>query len=190
MFCPEVESGCCISPERSRDGSWFWIGRGAIGILFALITPFLSRPEPTILILMFGALVLVDGLLTILGTVESHRARPCYRFQRLEGASGTLIGVMSLLWPAANPAVLLQLLSTWALVVGVLRLMAAQRMRPARVARLLRATGGLLAILLATAFVLEPDHLLLPLPWLLGSYAFLFGSVALGFGLWVRSSPA
>jgi uncharacterized membrane protein HdeD (DUF308 family) len=166
---------------------WLIVLRGAAGILFGILA--IAWPNLTILVLvlLFGAYALVDGI-SLLGSLirGDPQAR---RNGLLVGVMGVLsIGaaVVAVLWPEITALVLLYVVAFWSIAVGVVQLLAAIRLRQEIEGEFWLGLGGVLAILFGLYLVLFPGAGLVSLAWLVGVWAIVFGIAGVALGLRLR----
>jgi uncharacterized membrane protein HdeD (DUF308 family) len=173
------------------DREW-WVPalHGVAALLFGVLA--LVWPEITLLALtvLFGAYVLLDGVVGVGGALVA-RGRPAGDrvWIGLRGLAGIVVGVVTLLWPAITALALLYLIAAWALVVGVLEIVAAVRRRRELRHEWLLGLSGLLAVVFAVLLVLWPAAGALALVTLIGVYAIIFGVVALALAVQLRRLP-
>ncbi len=92
----------------------------------------------------------------------------------LEGLVGVVVGVLTFLWPVITALVLLYLIASWAIVTGILEIVAAfSGWLP--VVKWPLALAGAVSILLGVLLAIQPGAGLLSLVWLVGIYAIIFG---------------
>ena len=170
---------------------WVVALRGAAALLFGLLA--LIWPEITLfaLVILFGAYALVDGLFSlgaaILGGRTGERADGRSRgWLVFEGVAGLVIGVVTFVWPGITTLVLLALIAAWALVTGVLEVVAAVRLRKEIRGEWLLALGGVLSVLFGVLLVVWPATGAVALVVLIGAYAVVFGAVLIGLALRLR----
>lgn len=88
---------------------------------------------------------------------------------------GILIGVVALIWPAVTVYMFLFLLAAWAMIGGILQLVA-PLLFPMSVGRgFLMIVGGIVSIVLGILIAARPASGLLTLAWLIGIYAIVIG---------------
>lgn len=108
---------------------WAQVLRGIAAIAFGLVILF--WPEFAvfalrILIVAFGLFALVDGVLAIVGTFRTAPRQRAPRWSRLvEGAAGIIVGLLVLFWPGLTSVLLLYVIAGWAIVTGILKIVAA-----------------------------------------------------------------
>lgn len=173
---------------QTLSRSWWAVAlRGAAAVIFGLIA--LIWPGITVLVLvaLFGAYALVDGVTALGSAIFGSRGPTGGRgWLVVEGITGILVGVLTFAWPGTTTLVLLWLIAAWALVTGVLEIVAAiQLRREIRGEWRLILSGGL-SVLLGILLVALPATGALALVYLIGAYAIVFGVVLLGLGLRLR----
>jgi uncharacterized membrane protein HdeD (DUF308 family) len=88
--------------------------------------------------------------------------------------------------PHLTALALLMVIAAWAILVGVMQVMAAWRLRKEITGEWLLGLGGLLSILFGTMMVWNPGAGALAVLWLIGVYAFIFGLVMVMMALRAR----
>ena len=161
--------------------------RGAAALLFGVLT--LVWPGLTLwsLVLLSGAYVLVDGI-SILVAVFTHAAGTADRRGWLvfEGVTGIAAGILTFVWPHITALALLFVIAAWALVTGVLEIVAAVRLRQILEHEWLLGLLGVLSIAFALGVVITPGAGALVITWFIGWYATLAGVTLLALAWRVR----
>ena len=92
-----------------------------------------------------------------------------------EGILGILAGVVALVWPGITALAFLYLLAAWAIITGIMELVAPLSF-PMRGGRaVLTALSGLVSIVFGILIAAQPATGLLAVVWLVGVYAIVFG---------------
>jgi uncharacterized membrane protein HdeD (DUF308 family) len=178
---------------RAAQFWWLAVIRGVVSILFgigALVLPGLTL---AVLILFFGAYMLVDGVFAFVSALRFRHERERWLPLLLEGVLGIGVGAVTYLYPAITAVAWLYTIAFWAFVTGVLGLVAAFRMaRAAGSAKteVLLGLSGVASIVLGVFLVFMPAAGLLALVWVIGTYAIVFGVLLAGFGVRLRSAGA
>lgn len=171
---------------------WALALRGLISILFGIITFAMPGLTLTWLTLLFGAYVLFDGILNLVGAYRGRQGNHWWALL-MEGIIGVLAGIATFLWPQVTLVFLLYLAAGWAIVTGVLELMAAARLRRHIKGEWLLVLTGIASILFGIAILIAPLSGALVIAWWIGGYALVFGilMLALSFRLrgWARTLP-
>lgn len=163
--------------------NWKWImARGVLAILLAVIAFLFPFPALFAFTLVFAAFAFVDGVLTLASGFGDQR-ETSWGALILRGALGILVGVIFVLVPliavVGYALATLAILIAWALVTGVLEIMAAIRLRKAIEGEWLLAASGVLSILLGIAIAaflyFFPGATILSVAWIIGLYALIAG---------------
>jgi uncharacterized membrane protein HdeD (DUF308 family) len=169
-------------------GDWRAIAlRGLAALAFGILT--LVWPDLTLwaLVLLFGAFVLVDGVLTLAAVIRNEPAtRESRGWLIFEGIASIAAGVITFVWPDITALALLFVIAAWAFVLGVLRLALAIRMRRDIHDWWLPALSGALSIAFAVLLVITPGAGALVITWLIGWFAVFIGVLLLVLAFRVR----
>lgn len=167
---------------------WAVTLRGVAALLFGLMA--LIWPGITLLalVVLFGVYALVDGIVALGSAVIGGRRTLGKRWLlAFEGAAGLIAGIMAFAWPAATTLVLLWLIAAWAMVTGLLEIVAAIRLRSEIRGEWLLALSGSLSVLFGILLVVWPATGALALVMLIGAYAIALGAVFIGLGVHLRN---
>ncbi|HTY79181.1 MAG TPA: HdeD family acid-resistance protein [Candidatus Bathyarchaeia archaeon] len=164
--------------------------RGALATAFGLYA--LLRPGQALatLIMVFGAMVLVAGILSLVAGLrrQSHH-RPIAAIV-VEGIICIAFGLLALFRPGATAVAWLFLVSGFAIVSGLLHLAAGLRLRKETPGEWVLVADGVLTVVLGILMVLLPWAGLLALVWLIGGYSLFFGILLLVTAFRVRAGGA
>jgi uncharacterized membrane protein HdeD (DUF308 family) len=164
---------------------WALALRGVAAVLFGIMA--FAWPGMTlgVLVLLYGAYALVDGVLAIIAAVAGRTSGMPWWALLLEGVLGITVGILTFAWPGITALVLLYLIAAWAVATGVFEVVAAIRLRREIRGEWLLALSGIISVLFGIALVINPVGGALAVVWLIGAYAIAFGVllIALGFRL-------
>jgi uncharacterized membrane protein HdeD (DUF308 family) len=174
---------------RTRFARHWWMValRGLIAVLFGVAALVWPRLALEILVLLFGAFALADGIIAALVAIQSRHIFDGWWVWLLEGLVGLAIGVAAFIWPALTERVLLYLIAAWAIITGVLEVIAALGLREIIERVWLLALDGILSVILGVLLVIRPAAGAVALAWLIGLYAIVAGVLLLVLGFWLRS---
>jgi uncharacterized membrane protein HdeD (DUF308 family) len=160
---------------------WVWLLRGIVAILFAVLA--FTRPGITLtaLVLLYGAYVLVDGAFTLAVGVMAKTWGLI-----LSGVLGIIAGIVTFAYPHITALVLLYIIAFWAILTGVLEILAAVRFRKEFENEWLLGIGGALSVLIGIWMIVQPGAGALSVVWLIGIYALFFGILMVALALRFR----
>jgi uncharacterized membrane protein HdeD (DUF308 family) len=170
---------------------WLVALRGVAAIVFGILA--IAWPGPTIvvLVLLFAAYALVDGI-SLLASL--FRGDPAARRNGwaigIMGVLGIGAAVVAVLWPEITAVALLYVVAVWAIALGALQVLAAVRLRREIEGELWLALGGLLAIVFGLYLVVFPGAGLVSIAWIVGAWAIVFGIASLVLALRLRGLAA
>src|ERR1700730_5399639 len=170
---------------------WSLVLRGVIAILLGLVT--FAWPGITLggLVLLFGAYALVGGIISIIVAVRASGANERWGALLIEGMAGIAAAAITIAWPAITAFALVCVIAAWAIVTGVLEIIASVQLRMYIRGEWLLAVSGVASVLFGALIFAAPLAGELILAIWFGAYALVFGAflVALGFRLrsWTRT---
>lgn len=167
---------------------WLFVLRGIAALVFGLLA--FTQPGITLtsLVLLFGVYALVDGIFSVIAAFGGRGSSEHWVLLLLEGLLGIAVGIMTWRSPGITELALLLYIAAWALVTGVLEIVAAIRLRKEIEGEFWLGLGGLLSILLGLMIMWNPVAGGLGLAWLIGTYAVAFGVALVMLGFGVRKS--
>jgi uncharacterized membrane protein HdeD (DUF308 family) len=166
---------------------WLLALRGLAAIIFGILA--FIWPASTLLGLMilFGAFAFVNGILSLMLAAKAPKGYPRFGSLILGGILGIIAGVVTFFWPALTAAGLLILIAAWAILTGILEIVAAIRLRKEIVNEWLLALVGILSVIFGVLLLLQPAAGAVVLIWWIGAYALVFGILLLILAFRVRS---
>ena len=110
--------------------NWGWVVlRGVAAVLFGLLAFALPGITLAVLVLIWGAYAIVDGVLALIAAYRVRdRGRPFWSLL-IVGLLGIVAGVVTFLWPVMTALLLLMFIAAWAVVMGIFQIIAAIRLR-------------------------------------------------------------
>src|SRR5262249_58994792 len=104
--------------------------RGIFAILFGLAAFVIPGVTLAVLVALFGAYAVIDGVLAIIAGIRAAERHERWWSPVLKGLAGIVAGVLIFAWPALTVLLLLYLMAGWAIVTGVLELVSAAHFHP------------------------------------------------------------
>jgi uncharacterized membrane protein HdeD (DUF308 family) len=165
---------------------WVVALRGVVALLFGLLA--LIWPSITLLVLvtLFGAYALVDGVFALGTAIFGRGAIGSRGWLIVGGIAGIAIGILTFVWPGSTALVLLWLIAAWAVITGVLEIVAAVQLRREIRGEWMFILSGALSVLFGILLMVWPATGALAVIVLIGLYAIVFGVVLIGLGLRLR----
>jgi uncharacterized membrane protein HdeD (DUF308 family) len=162
--------------------------RGLLAVLFGLVTLFVPGVSLVVLVLLYGAYALVDGILAIVAAFRRRQSHEGPRWAYfLLGLLGIAAGVVTLLWPGITALVLLYVIACWALVGGVFEIIAAVRLRKEITGEWLLALSGIAHIAFGVLLMMSPAVGALALVLWIGACTLVYGAVVVALAFRLRS---
>ncbi|HEU4643641.1 MAG TPA: HdeD family acid-resistance protein [Gemmatimonadaceae bacterium] len=166
---------------------WVVLLRGVAAILFGILTFLYPGISLAALVLLFGAWAFVDGVLAVASAVRRRKVSDRWWVLLLEGLAGIAAGVLTVFWPGITALALLYVIAAWALVTGVLEVVAAIRLRRVITGEWLLALAGIASVVLGVLLVLFPGVGALAVVLWIGAYAIVAGALLVALGLRLRA---
>ncbi|MBK8616399.1 MAG: HdeD family acid-resistance protein [Anaerolineales bacterium] len=161
---------------------WVVALRGVVAILYGVLALVWPRLTIEILVLFFGAYMFVDGVFAIIAAFTNRSGYDRWWVLLLEGLVGIALGSITFLRPGLTAFALLYLIAFWAMMTGVLEIVAAIRLRKEIQGEWMLALSGVISFILGILLLLFPAAGVLTVAWMIGWYAILFGAMLLGLG--------
>jgi len=160
---------------------WLFAVRGVAAIVFGVLAFAWPGTTLAVLVLLFGAYALVDGitLLVALARGDTFARSHAWSFGAM-GVLGIGIGVVTFFWPSVTALTLLSFVAFWAIAMGVLQMTAAIALRKEIDGEFWLGLGGLVSIAFGILLVVFPGDGLVSLVWLVGAWAIAFGVSSFG----------
>jgi uncharacterized membrane protein HdeD (DUF308 family) len=148
--------------------------RGLAAILFGVLTLVWPKISLTVLVLWFGIFAVISGISAIAAALRS-RGEQHWGLLLFEGILGTLAGVVALVWPGITAVAFLFLIASWAILTGILQLVAPLSFPMSFGRGLLSALSGIVSIAFGVLIAAQPAAGLLAVAWMIGIYAIIVG---------------
>jgi uncharacterized membrane protein HdeD (DUF308 family) len=155
--------------------------RGIAALVFGILAFIWPETTLTVLVVLFGAYVLVDGISLLIALARGDAlARRHAWAVGIMGALGIVAGIVTFAWPELTALSLLYLVALWAIAMGAFQVIAAVVLRRELEGEFWMALGGVASIVFGAFLVASPGAGLLSLVWLVGLWSVVFGVSSLG----------
>jgi uncharacterized membrane protein HdeD (DUF308 family) len=171
--------------ETLKRHWWVPVIRGIAAVVFGVIAFAYPRLTVAVLVLLFGAWVLVDGIFRVIGAIGHRASDKEWGFDVIIGIVGITIGFLTFHAPQITALALIIYIAAWALMIGATEIALAIKLRREIKGEWFLVLMGLVSIVFAVMLLWNPLPGALALVWLIGSYAIVFGilGIILGFRL-------
>ena len=161
---------------------WVLLLRGVCAILFGFMA--FAWPVMTIavLVLIWGAYALVDGIFEVVAGVRAK-----WGSLILLGVLGIAAGLVTFFWPAITAITLLWIIAFWAIVAGVLQISAAIRLRKQVQGEWLWILSGACMVILGVLLIAHPGAGALSVITLIGAFAVAWGVLLVSLALRLKA---
>ncbi|MEY2488836.1 MAG: hypothetical protein QOC70_778 [Verrucomicrobiota bacterium] len=173
--------------ETFRRNWWLLALRGLAAVIFGLLA--FAWPGITLLTLiwLFGAFALVNGILSLVLATKAPKGYPRFGSLILGGLLGILAGLLTFVMPGITALGLLILIAAWALVTGILEIVAAITLRKAITGEWILIVTGLASVAFGILLILQPAAGALVMVFWIGAYALVFGILLIVLAFKMRS---
>lgn len=166
---------------------WAMVLRGIVAVLFGIAAFMWPGITLWMLVAIFGAYALVDGIFAIIESFRRDVVGQRWWALLFEGLVGIAIGVLTFIWPGLTAMGLLYLIAFWAIVTGVFEIITAIRLRHEIRGEWMMALIGILSIALGFLMVAFPLAGALSVVLMIGAFVFATGALMIALGLKLRS---
>jgi uncharacterized membrane protein HdeD (DUF308 family) len=153
---------------------WLVLLRGIAFIAFGVLAFMWPGPTIALLVLLYGAFALVDGVLALAQAIMGGNVESRW-WLALIGVAGIAAGVITFMAPALAALWLLIFIACWAIVLGVFQIMGAIKLRKEIDNEWTLILGGALSVLFGLVLLVQPGAGAVGLVWVIASYAVVFG---------------
>src|SRR5256885_5260921 len=163
--------------ETLKRHWWVPVLRGVAAIVFGVIAFVYPGLTVAVLVLLFGAWVLVDGVFRIVGAIGHRASDPDWGWQLVIGILGIIIGFLTFHAPAITALALVIYIAAWALMIGVTEIVVAIRLRREIRSEWFLILMGIVSVIFAIMLLWNPLPGALALVLVIGYFAIVFGSL-------------
>jgi uncharacterized membrane protein HdeD (DUF308 family) len=165
---------------------WVFAIRGIAALVFGALAFIWPEATLTVLVFLFGAYVLVDGVSLLIALARGDAVARRHGWAvAIMGVLGIVVGVVTFVAPGLTALSLLYLVAFWAIATGTFQVIAAIQLRKELDNEFWMALGGVASIVFGVLLVAFPGEGLISLVWLVGIWAVVFGvsSLSLAYRL-------
>lgn len=166
-----------------RSYWWVLLITGILSILFGIVLFVWPGKTLLVLIYLFGAYILVDGILAIIASFMERKINPGWWWLLIGGIAGVIVSFIVFSSPGATSLVIYFFIAAWACITGIFEIVSGF-MRRAWLAVL----AGVLSVILGIIFFAHPVAGILSILWLLALFAIASGIVQIVHAFMMRSA--
>jgi uncharacterized membrane protein HdeD (DUF308 family) len=130
---------------------------------------------------LLGAFALVEGVANLVAGIRGRQG-----WAIAEGVISVIVGIVIVVWPAITALALLYLVAAWAIITGIVRIVAAIQLRRVIQNEWLLVGSGLASVIFGAIAAVFPGAGILALIWLLGAWLIVLGVLLLALALQLR----
>jgi uncharacterized membrane protein HdeD (DUF308 family) len=180
-----------IGVQVIRRNWWMLALRGVLAIIFGLIALFDPRIALLAFVYVFAAYALIDGIVAVVVAIQERGSLNRWGWVLFEGIISILAGIVAFVYPGLTALVLLYIIAFWAIVTGIMEIVAAFAIRGFAAREWALGLAGIVSIIFGIVLFVFPGAGLLSILWLVGIYAIIFGILfivrAFQLRLWASS---
>ena len=170
---------------RFAHNWWTFTLRGVFALLFGFLAFVAPGATLTTLIFVFGFYAILNGVFALYAAWNLRSYDRWWVFL-LEGLLGIGAGVIAFVSPGTTAVAFLSIIAAWAILVGILQIVAAIRLRQVIENEWSLGLGGLASVIFGVLLVVWPRSGLVTISWIIGFYAIAFGVMLLMLGSRLR----
>src|SRR6059058_4287756 len=175
--------------ETLKRHWWVPVLRGIAAVLFGIMAFVYPGLTVAVLVLLFGAWVLVGGIFRVIGAIGHRASDPDWGWQLIIGLVGIIIGLLTFHAPQITALALIIYIPAWAFMIGATEIATAIKLRREIKGEWFLILMGLLSIAFAVLLLWNPLAGAAALIWIIAWYAVIFGVLGIFLGFRLRSLP-
>jgi uncharacterized membrane protein HdeD (DUF308 family) len=173
-------------PLKEFTDAWSaFLLRGLITVVFGLVIMLWPHVALKTVLVVFGIFAAADGAMALFSATRS-KSMTSRLWLVIQGLVGVGAAAATWFYPDQITKVLFVLIGLWAIVRGVVDLLAALRLRRELANEWMLAASGLMSVLIGVFLATQPVAAALALLWVIGLYALVLGVLFTLFALRMR----
>jgi uncharacterized membrane protein HdeD (DUF308 family) len=165
---------------------WLLLLRGIAAIVFGVLAFIWPGLTLLTLVILYGAFAIVDGVLALAAVFGRTGPDVPKWWLVLTAILDIGAGLIALFWPGITALVLIIFIGAWAIVRGVMEIIAAIQLRKEIEGEWLLVLAGVLSVLFGLGVLIYPGAGAVALAWLIGIYAIAIGVVMIMLAIRLR----
>jgi len=168
---------------------WLLLINGLCAIAFGVLSFLWPGLTLLVLVVLYGAYAILDGITALMAARARNEVGKPWGSMVFVGIVSILAGIAALVWPGLTGLVLLIVIAVWAIVRGVLEIIAAIELRKRIQNEWLLALAGLVSVLFGIVLLVAPGQGAVALIWVIAAFAVVHGVLLVTLALRVRGVP-
>ncbi len=166
---------------------WVFLLRGIFALIFGILAIAMPGITMITLVMVVGIYLFADGIVSLYTAISGQAHGDDRWLIALQGLVGVVIGLIAFFMPGITAVGLVLAIAAWSLVIGVLQIVAAIRLRKEISNEFWLGLSGLISILFAFFLIARPGEGALAVIYIIATYAILFGIFLIAFAFRVRN---
>jgi len=165
---------------------WMTLVRGTVGVTVGAMLLVWPQKSAEALLMLVGAFAVLTGALAI-----AHAAAARYRVWPASLSGGLMtvaLGLIAWLWPDVTATILVYAVAVWALLFGLVELIAASAIARMGIDESLPRALGIISIIFSMLLLVRPGAGVIAAMWLIGIYLLATGGVLVHYAIRLRSA--
>lgn len=164
--------------------------RGILAILFGIATLLMPGITLIVLVSLFGAYALVDGIILSIVAIKDRKLNSDWWLMLITGLVSIAAGVVTFAWPEITTVSLFYVIVAWAIVTGISEVIYAIRFRKEIEGEWLLVLDGILSVAFGILLIAQPVAGALAVLWMIGVYAIAYGALLVVLAFRLRNLEA
>jgi uncharacterized membrane protein HdeD (DUF308 family) len=149
--------------------------RGILAVLFGIATLLMPGITLIVLVVLFGAYALVDGVILSILAFKNRKNDSNWWLMLLTGLVSIAAGVVTFVWPGITTVSLFYVIVAWAIFTGISEVIYAIQFRKEIEGEWLLVLDGILSVAFGILLIAQPIPGALAVLWMIGIYAIVYG---------------
>lgn len=172
--------------QISRTYWWLLVLRALFAVLFGILAIIAPIVATLFFIFLFGAYALLDGLLSIVVSLQERHTYSRWWMLLISGIAAVILGLFAFFQPGVTAIALFWIVALWLIISGLFEVLAAFTLRRLGIEWLL-VIVGILSIIVGIVFFAHPVRSILAIVWLIGVFSLVHGVILLIRAVRLRS---
>ncbi len=165
---------------------WAFLIRGLAGVIFGILALVYPGSAIIALTILFGAYAFVDGVFALAAAFTGVAGSRWWALL-LEGILGLVVAFIVWTQPLYSTVVLVYAVAFWAVITGVIEIIAGFQLRDVINNEWLYILAGVVSIIFGILVFRDVDAGAVAIAWTIGIYAIIFGIMQLGLAFRLNS---